>query len=67
MRIQILELYWDRGYGAAGLSLLTWGWYEHAMLAMHFVGEDAECGAQLTGSILWFNFHVGGKRKDTMP
>jgi len=67
MRIQLLEFYWDIGFGGIGLSILTWGWYEHALLALHFVAEDRDYGAQLTGSVLWINFHLGGKRKDTAP
>jgi hypothetical protein len=67
MRLQILEMYWDIGFGAIGFSLLTLGWYERALLALHFVTEDKEFGAQLTGSVLWIGFHIGGTQKDTLP
>lgn len=65
MRLQLLDVYAEWEY--MGFSILTFGWYEHSLLALHFVSEDKHYGAQLTGSVLWKNFHIGGKKKDTLP
>jgi hypothetical protein len=63
MRFQLLELYCDIEFCAAGFSILTFGWHEHALLSLHFVGADEELGAQISGSFLYIKFCFGGKGK----
>jgi hypothetical protein len=65
MRLQLLELYWDLGY--FGFSIFTWGWHEHALLSLNFEAEDKAYFTRLTGSVLFFNFCIGGTQKDTLP
>jgi hypothetical protein len=67
MRLQLLELYWDIGFGAIGFSLLELGWYSRALISIHFMVEDEQTWAQLSGSLLWFNFCIGGTQRDTLP
>jgi hypothetical protein len=64
MRLQILEVYWDLGY--IGFAILDAGWCGRSLLALCFMTEDVDDGAWLRGSVLWRNFSIGGKKKDTI-